>query len=130
MDSAVDRWFAEYLTVFAACGRGERPASDLLGCYAVPLLLTSDDVVVSLLTADEVTGWVQSQVDGMRAAEYDRTEVLGQEVVAVNANTALYRGTFSRQRANGGEINRLTVSYVVTGASDSRRISVLMLHTR
>jgi hypothetical protein len=128
MDTEVDRWFAEYLTVFAACGRGERPASDLLGCYAVPLLLTSDDAVVSFATADEVTGWVQSQVEALLAADYDRTEVLDLDVAALNANTALCRGTFSRQRTDGVEIMRLTVSYVIIGAADSRRISALLLH--
>ncbi len=128
-DSDVRGWFAEFLAVFAACGRGERPTAGLLGYYAATVLVTTDDVVLTLRTGDEVASWLQSQVDGMLAAKYDHSEVLDSDVTILNVNTALHRAAFSRQREDGEEINRLTVTYVITDGSDRRRISALAVHT-
>jgi hypothetical protein len=71
----------------------------------------------------------QQQVDGMLAAGYARSEILGSEVTVLNSTSALYRGTFSRQRSDGGEINRLTATYLVTDGAAGRRISVLAVHS-
>lgn len=128
MDVEIARWFAEYLDAFAACGRGERPAEEALRYYAVPLLLTTDAVVVTLSSAAEVGAWVRSQVDGMREAAYDHSEVLTSETSVVNASTALHRGEFSRRRADGTEISRLGVTYVITEGAEGRRIAAMLVH--
>jgi hypothetical protein len=127
--SDVSRWFGEYLDVFAACGRGERDTASLLACYGVPLLLTTDDGFFALTSDDQVVAAVQQQVDGMRAADYYRSEILDSEVGLLNSTSALYRGTFSRQRSDGGEISRLTATYLVTDGAAGRRISVLAVHS-
>lgn len=126
--SDVTRWFGEYLDAFAACGRGEAGTASLLAYYGVPLLLTTDGGFFTLASADQVVAAVQPQLDGMRAAGYDRTEILASEVTAVNATSALYRGTFAYHRSDGGEIRRLTVTYLVTDGAASHRISVLAVH--
>ena len=125
----VDRWFREYLSAFAACGRGENEAATLLAYYGVPLLVSTDDGLLALTTGDEVTAMAQRQVDGMRAAEYDHSDVLDFETSPVNAVTALCRGNFARRRRDGTEIGRLAATYLVTGTPDSRRISVLAVHS-
>jgi hypothetical protein len=127
--SEVSRWFDGYLEAFAACGRGEADTGTLLGYYGVPLLLTTDDGFFALTSGDRVVAALQPQVDGMLAAGYARTEILGSEVTVLNSMSALYRGTFSRRRSDGGEIGRLTGTYLVTGAGADRRISVLAVHT-
>ena len=127
--SGVSRWFGEYLDAFAACGRGEQATSSLLAYYGVPLLLTTDGGFVALTSDDQVVAAVQQQVDGMRATGYQRTEILGSEVTVVNSTSALYRGTFSRQGSDGGEISRLTATYLVTDGAAGRRISVLAVHS-
>jgi hypothetical protein len=78
--SDVSRWFAEYLDTFAACGRGERDTAALLGYYGVPLLLTTDDGFFALTSDDDVVAVLQQQVDGMRAADYGRSEILDSDV--------------------------------------------------
>jgi hypothetical protein len=128
--SDLSRWFGEYLDAFAACGRGERDPASLLAYYGVPLLLTTDDGVVALTSDDQVVGVAQQQVDGMRAADYDHSEVLDSEVSILNATSALYRGTFSRQRRDGGEISQLSATYLVTDGPVGRRISALAVHSR
>jgi hypothetical protein len=124
-NSDVSRWFGEYLDAFAACGRGERDTASLLAYYGVPLLLTTDDGLFALTSDDQVVAAAQQQVDGMRAADYDHSEVLDSEVTILNSTSALYRGTFSRQRSDGGEISRLTATYLVTDGSIGRRMSAL-----
>ncbi len=74
--SDVSRWFGEYLDAFAACGRGESGTGSLLGYYGVPLLLTTGGGFFALTSGDQVVAAVQQQVDGMRAAAYDRSEIL------------------------------------------------------
>ena len=127
--SDVSQWFGEYLDVFAACGRGERATAALLGYYGVPLLITTDDGYFALTSEEQVVATLQQQVDGMVTASYARTEIVASDVTVFNATSALYRGTFSRQRSDGGEINRLTASYLVTDGAAGRRISVLAVHS-
>ena len=114
---------------FASCGRGESDTASLLAYYGVPLLLTIDGGFFALTSGDQVVAAVQRQVDEMRAAGYARSDTLSSEVTVLNATSALYRGTFSRRRSDGGEINRLTASYLVTVGAVGRRISVLAVHS-
>jgi hypothetical protein len=72
---------------------------------------------------------LQQQVDEMLAAGYGRSEVLDSEVTVWNSTSALYRGTFSPQRNDGSEINRVAASYLVTDGAAGRRISVLAVHS-
>jgi len=125
----VRRWFDDYLDAFAACGRGEREAASLLEYYGVPLLITTDDGFFAMSTDDALIAGIQPQIDGMRAAAYQRSEILDSEVTIINAKSALYRATFSRQRSDGSEINRLTGTYFVTDGAAGRRISVLAIHS-
>lgn len=127
-DMGVERWFGEYLVAYAACGRGERDTGSLLDYYGVPLLITTDGGFYALGDAEQVVAGVQPQIVALRDAGYDRTEVLGVEVTVLNRTSALVRGNFSWQRADGSEFHRLTASYLVTDAAVGRRISVLAVH--
>ncbi|MCU7727292.1 hypothetical protein ODJ79_26480 [Actinoplanes sp. KI2] len=127
-DKGVERWFGEYLVAYAACGRGERETDSLLDYYGVPLLITTDGGFFALGGAEQVVAGVQPQIVAMRDAGYHQTEVLGVDVTVVNRTSALLRGTFAWQRADGSEFNRLTASYLVTDGTAGRRISVLAVH--
>jgi hypothetical protein len=128
-DNAVSRWFEEYLDAFAACGRGESDVTSLLDYYGVPLLLATDDGFVALTSAEQVVAATNPQIDGMRAANYDHTDILESDVTVLNARCAIYRGEFSRARRDGVEISRLTASYVVTDGPAGHRISALAVHS-
>ncbi len=127
--SEVSRWFGEYLDAFAACGRGEHDTGSLLAYYAVPLLLATDSGFFALTSDEQVVAAVRPQVDGMRAAGFARSEILGSHVTLLNSTSALYRATISRQRSDGSEISRLTATYLVTDGQAGRRISVLAVHS-
>ncbi|MDX1873771.1 hypothetical protein SBI67_16755 [Mycolicibacterium sp. 120266] len=125
---AVRRWFDDYLEVFATAVRGERELSELLHRYAVPLLITTDDGVVTLTTADQVAGVIQGQVDGLRAQRYQHSSLLNGEVIVLNASSALYRGAFVRHDIDGAELGRVAVTYLVADGSDGVQIAVLASH--
>ena len=130
MDSSdVSRWFGEYLDVFAACCRGERDTSALLGYFGVPLLLTTGGGYFALTSEEQVVAGLQPQVDQMRAAGYARSEILGADVTVLNATSALYQGKISRQRGDGSEISLLVATYLVTDGPDGRRFSVLAVQS-
>ena len=128
-EGAVREWFEDYLSAFAASGRGERTAADVAPFFSAPFLLTTDEVVVWLRAGDEVASWAQTQVEGMLAARYDHSETLSSDITILNRNTAVHRASFSRRRADGEEISVLTVTYVICGGSESYRICALALHT-
>jgi len=129
LDAAtVSRWIDEYIDTFAACTRGDRDMSVLLSHYGVPLILTSDDGVITVMTDDEAAAVMQSLVDGLRANGYDHTDVMHSEVSVLNAVSALYRGTLSRRSRDGGEIDCPTITYLVTDDVAGLRIVLLATH--
>ena len=125
---AVGRWFDDYFDTFAACIRGDRDMAALLACYGVPLVVTSDDGVIDVVTEDEAAAVMQSQVDVLRAMGYHHTDVLHPEVTVLNSTSALFRGTMSRRDGVGGEIGCPTISYVVTDDSIGLRIKLVAVH--
>jgi len=125
----VSRWFDAYLEAYGACGRGEAETASLLAYYGVPLLITTDGGFFAPASGAEVVAAVQPQIDGMRAAGYARTEILASKVTVLNARSALYEGTLSRRRSDGAEINRLTMTYLITAGVAGRRISAFTVHT-
>jgi hypothetical protein len=128
--TGIRAWFDEYLRAFAACGRGEsEDARVLLQYYAVPLLLSTDEAALALTTVDEVLSAAAWQIEGMRAANYDRSETLKSDLVALNATSALHTADFSRRRRDGSEIGRLRATYLITDGGNGRRISALVVHT-
>jgi hypothetical protein len=137
-----DRWASPLrLRTSTVRGAGQEPRSlcrrrprvaiprSLLAYYGFPLLVATDDGFIALESEEHVAAGVQQQLDAMRAAAYDRSDVLGSQLVVLNATTALYRGEFSRRRGGGDEINRLTVTYLITDGSVGRRISALVPHS-
>ncbi|MDT5236304.1 MAG: hypothetical protein QOF47_2291 [Mycobacterium sp.] len=125
---AVNRWFDEYFDTFSACARGDRDMSELLSHYGVPMVLTTDDGVTTLMTDDEAAAVMQSMVDGLRANGFHHTEVLHSEVSVLNSTSAIYRGSMSRRNVDGAEIGSPTITYLVTDDVAGLRIVLLATH--
>jgi hypothetical protein len=123
--AAVNRWFGEYFDTFESCARGDRDMSELLGKYGVPLILTTDGGVTTMMTDDEAAAVMQSMVDGLRANGYHHTDVVQSKVSVLNSASALYRGTLSRRKADGEEFDCPTVTFLVTDDVAGLRIVVL-----
>ena len=127
---AVSRWIEGYFGVFAQCARGEGDMATLLDHFGVPMIVTSDEGVVTLMTDDEAAAVMQSQVDGLRGLGFDHTEVLHSEVTVLNAASALYRGTLLRRNRDGDEIDCPTITYLVTDDVAGPRIVLLAAHSQ
>jgi uncharacterized NTF2-like protein DUF6841 len=127
---SVGRWIAGYFDTFAACARGNGDMASLLGHFGVPMVVTTDEGVVTLMTDDEAAAVMQSQVDGLRALRFDHSEVLQSEITVLNASSALYRATLARRDADGGEIDCPTITYLVTDDVAGLRINVLAVQGR
>jgi len=124
------RWFADYLAEFVALARGDiADPRRILDHYGVPMLVSTGDGTLFLADDEQVLGMIGRQLDGMRGAGYDRTEQLSAETTLLNATCALHRGRFAWLRADGSEITRVEVSYVITEGSAGPRISALLVHS-
>ncbi|WP_110180755.1 hypothetical protein [Nocardioides solisilvae] len=128
-ENEVSEWFAEYLRAFEALGRGEATADTVSPFYAVPLTVTTDDGVVAIDRRDEVEAWIGGQAAGLAEVGYHHTETLEGGFTVVNASTALHRATFSRQRADGSEIARMGVTYLITCDAGRFGLSTLAVHS-
>ena len=129
LDAAtVKRWFDEYFDTFAACARGDQDMSALLAHYGVPLIFTTDDGLITIMTDDEAVAVMQSLVDGLRANGYHHTEVVHSEVSVLNATSALHRCTMSRRDRDGKEIGSPTITYLVADDIAGLRIVLLATH--
>lgn len=119
-------WFDDYTGAFVACARGDSDdVQTLLDYYGVPLLIATDEASLALTSEDEVLRGVRREVEGLRAAGYDRIETLDSESTSLNATTAIHKAEFSRLRADGSEIGRLRATYLITDGRDGRRISAV-----
>jgi hypothetical protein len=125
-----ERWFADYLTDFMALARGDvTDPRRILDHYGVPMLISTDDGPMFLADEEHVLGMAGRQIDGMRAKGYDRTEQLESATNVLNATCAVHQGRFAWLRADGSEIARVEVSYVITDGPAGRRISALLVHS-
>lgn len=129
-EGEIRAWYDEYLRAFTACGRGE---SDDLGAllryYGVPLLFTTDAAARVLMTDNEVLDAARGQIERLRAANYDHSEMLESDVVALNATSVIHKAEFSRQRADGSEIEHLRATYLIMEGPAGRRMFALAVHT-
>ena len=129
-EHGVREWFRAYLSDFVALGRGDTDdVRRLLRHYDVPFLISTDAGTTALTDEAQVLAVAKQQVDGMRAAGYDRTEELDAETVVLNGSCARHRATFARLRADGSEISRLEATYLITDRPGGRRISALVVHS-
>jgi uncharacterized NTF2-like protein DUF6841 len=125
-----ERWFAAYLADFVALGRGDiTDRRRILDHYGVPMLVSTDEGTMFLADEQQVLSVMGRQIDGVHAEGYDRTEELAAQTTALNATCAIHHGRFARLRADGSEIARVELSYVITDGPAGPRISALIVHS-
>jgi hypothetical protein len=122
----VELWFATYLDCFVALARGERDDVEaILGFYGVPMLLSSPGGTGWLHDAEQVVGVTRAQIEGLRHAGFDRTEVEASVTVVLNDTCARYEARFRRRAADDTEIASFSASYLIAEGPDGPRIAAL-----
>ncbi|MCP3424446.1 DUF6841 family protein [Nocardioides pinisoli] len=129
IESDIREWFAGYLSAFTALGRGTSTPAEVAEYFFVPLLVTTDDVVISLRSSDDVASWLTVQADGMAAAGYDHTHVSSTDVRVANGTTATVRALMVRRRKDGSDISELSVTYVLVRDQRDLRVHALLVHS-
>ena len=125
----MQQWFAAYLEEFVALGRGDVvDVARLLTHYAVPLVLSSPGGTATLTDEAAIVAAITQQIEGMRAAGFAATEVLGGATTVLNASCGLHRATFRRTAHDGSEIARFDATYLITDQDAGRRIAALIVH--
>jgi hypothetical protein len=125
-EAAIRAWFDDYNDGFGAAGRGDTDdLAPLLEHYAIPLLITTPDAVISLPTLEHIRGVIGQMVDGMRAVDYQRTDVVEAQTTALNATSVLLTTVLSRVGTDGRELQRLDVTYLVVDEGAGPRIAVM-----
>jgi uncharacterized NTF2-like protein DUF6841 len=123
-------WLRSYFADFVALGRGDLDdLRRILDHYGVPLLISTDAGTTVLTDEEHVLAIARQQVDGMRAAGYDRAEVLAGETTVLNRACASHHGRFARLRADGSEISQVEATYLITDGAVGRRISAIIVHS-
>ncbi len=122
------QWIQDYVGTFAACARGQQDVQALLDYWGVPLLLATKDGFVPLASRNEVAATAQKQIDRLRAAGYDHTELVKFDITSLDRKSAWCRGEFSWQRVDGDEIARPTVTFLIGETPAGPRIAALLPH--
>ena len=119
-------WYEGYLRLFEACGRGTSDDIEALAaCFAVPALLTTDDGVRVVESAQAHVAILRDQMKSLREAGYYHSEQLSAHSAPLNAFTVLHTATFARRRVDASEIGRLRATYLITAGASGPRISAL-----
>jgi hypothetical protein len=119
-------WYEGYLRLFEACGRGSSDDIEALAdCFAIPALLTADDGVRVVESAQGHVAILREQVKSLRKARYYHSEQLNAHSAALNASTVLHTAAFVRRRTDASEIRRLRATYLITAGARGPRISAL-----
>jgi hypothetical protein len=129
-EADVQRWFDSYVADFVALGRGDiEDVHRILLYYGVPMLIGTDAGSTILTDEAQVLAVAQQQIDGMRSAGYDHSDVLVAETSVLNRSCALHHGRFARVRADGTEISQVEATYLIADGGAGRRISALIAHS-
>jgi hypothetical protein len=82
-----------------------------------------------LTDQNKVLAVVQQQVETIRSAGFDRSDVLATETTVLNPFCATHRAVFARRRADGSEITHLEATYLITDQPVGRRITAIIVHS-
>jgi glyoxylase-like metal-dependent hydrolase (beta-lactamase superfamily II) len=121
----VTQWFFDdYLTTWVnvCAGTTERGPEFILDYWSAPLSLSSDEGGRWILDEAGVVALLQQLHERLRAAGYTHTAVLDQNVAVYNANGAAVEAIWSRQRADGTEIERVAIHFELMRGSNGWRI--------
>lgn len=103
--------FEAYLPAWAAIGRSERPADDILDYWSIPFFAASMHGTGWLTTRAEVLGLLETTHAPLKTGGYDHTKPLDRAITVFNENAACADAIWSRRNAQGQEIERVATHF-------------------
>jgi ketosteroid isomerase-like protein len=100
----------------------------ILPYFHQPALLIGPPGVAPVPTSAALAGMFAPVMDDLRARGYGRSELNLERVQSLSATAALATGVALRYKADGQELERVGVTYVMHKADTGWKIAVLVLH--
>jgi ketosteroid isomerase-like protein len=122
-EAAVTRVLTDYVSAF-----GTLDVQAILPYYHEPCLLVGPQGVAALPTRAAMVAAFTPMIEGLRARGYGRSELSMLHVKQLSAAASLASGVAVRYRADGQELERVGVSYVLHKADDRWTIAVTVVH--
>ena len=123
-EAAVSRVLTDYVSAF-----GTLDVRAILPYYHEPCLLVGPQGVVALPTRAAMVAAFTPMMEGLRERGYGRSELSMLHVRQLSPTAALASGVAVRYRADGQELERVGVSYVLHKADEDRwTIAVTVVH--
>jgi ketosteroid isomerase-like protein len=96
--------------------------------YHEPLMVITAAVVRFMATRADIEAWVKPIFARVLERGYARAEYSQLHIKQVSAGVAVASGIYVRYKADGQELERLGVTYVLHKTSDGWKIAVLAAH--
>ena len=122
-DTAVSQTLEEYYRAFSTLNIRE-----ILPFLHEPALLIGPLGVIPLPTASAIEPIFGPVMDSLRARGYTRSELDSPEVRMLGGESALAIGIAIRYGADGVEMERAGISYLLRKTEDIWKIAVMVLH--
>ena len=125
MDPITDatQFLKNYYTTFSSLD-----IESITPCFQEPCIFISPQGVVASQTAEDVKGVFKLIAEGLRAKGYGRSELINLKVQRLSDTTMLASGIADRYKANGEELERVGVTYVLQKSGDGWKIAVTVIH--
>ena len=121
--AAVTRVLTDYYNAFS-----KLDVQAILPYYHEPSLLIGPGAVAAMPTHAAITATFTPAMEGLRARGYARSELSMLHVKRLSATTTLASGIAVRYKADGQELERVGVTYLLHKADSGWKIAVLVAH--
>ncbi|WP_372571664.1 DUF6841 family protein [Ruegeria jejuensis] len=103
--------FSDYVPTWAAIGRSERDAKDILNYWSVPMFAASMHGIGWLMDEEAVIGLLATTHAPLKTSGYDNTKPLDRAITVYNDHSASADAIWSRRRADETEIERVATHF-------------------
>ena len=122
-EAVVTQVLADYYSAFSTLD-----VQAILPYFHQPVLLIGPPGVLAAPTSAVLSSIFAPVIEDIRARGYGRSELSLQQVKLLSATAALASGVARRYKADGQELERVGVTYLLHKADPGWKIAVVVLH--
>ena len=122
-EDAVNQVLADYYKAFSTL-----TVQSILRYFHQPALLIGPSGVIALPTAEAVVPIFGPVMEDLRQRKYRRSELSLQQFKLLSATSALAVGVAIRYKADGQELERVGVTYLLHKGNDGWKFAAMVLH--
>jgi ketosteroid isomerase-like protein len=122
-ETAVRKMLGEYYRAFSTLN-----VRAILPYLNEPAMLVGPQGVMPLPTPSAIEPIFGPVMEGLRTREFARSELGSEEIRILSAQAALVTGVAIRYRADGTELERAGISYLLRKSDDAWKIVAMVLH--